>query len=67
MADAVLFPSNTVSGAQDLEILKGHFTAAISMLPKHFHDRIIKAKDDRKAEMTFSVIGDILCAWASQK
>jgi len=44
----------SIKGSQDLEILKGHFTAAISMLPKHFHDRIIKAKDDRKAELTAS-------------
>lgn len=42
----------SISGAQDLEILKGHFTAAISMLPKQYHERIIKAKDDRKAELS---------------
>jgi len=44
----------SIKGSQDLEILKGHFTAAISMLPKQHHDRIIKAKDDRKAELTAS-------------
>ena len=30
-------------------------------------DRLPRDKDDRKVEMTFSVIGDNLCAWASQK
>ena len=29
-------------------------------------DRLPRDKDDRKVEMTFSVIGDNLCAWASQ-
>jgi len=42
----------SIKGSQDLEILKGHFTAAISMLPKQYHERIIKAKDDRKAELS---------------
>ena len=42
----------SIEGAQDLEILKGHFTDAISMLPRQYHDRIIKAKDYRKAELT---------------
>ncbi len=30
-------------------------------------DRLPRDKDDRKVEMTFSVIGDNFCAWASQK
>ena len=30
-------------------------------------DRLPRDKDDRKVEMTFSVIGDNLCVWASQK
>lgn len=42
----------SIEGAADLEVLKGHFTAAISMLPKQHHDRIIAAKDKRKTQLT---------------
>lgn len=41
-----------ITNAETLDSLKGHFTAAISMLPKHEHAALIAAKDERKAELT---------------
>lgn len=40
-----------VRNAQNMEALKGHFSAAISMLPKKDHPAVIEAKDLRKAEL----------------
>lgn len=42
----------TIRNADNVEALKGHFTAAIQMLGKEHHAAIISAKDERKAELT---------------
>lgn len=41
-----------ISKAGTMESLKGHYTAAISMLPSEFHGQIVIAKDARKAALT---------------
>lgn len=41
-----------IANADTLDSLKGHFSAAISMLPKHEHAALIAAKDGRKAALT---------------
>lgn len=46
--DAIL---SGIAKAQNLDSLKGHFTAAISMLPKAHHEAVIAAKDKRKTEL----------------
>ena len=43
---------SSIANAQNVEALKGHFTAAMQMLPKYQHDALIDAKDKRKAEPT---------------
>lgn len=40
-----------IRNAQNLKSLKAHFEAAIQMLGKEHRDAVIKAKDDRKAEL----------------
>lgn len=47
--DAIL---KSINDAQNLESLKGHFTAAMQMLPTIHQERLIAAKDKRKAELT---------------
>lgn len=41
-----------IANADTLDALKGHFTAAISLLPKQEHAALIAAKDDRKTTLT---------------
>lgn len=41
----------SISNAHDLESLKGHFMAAMQMLPIIHHADIIKSKDQRKQEL----------------
>ena len=41
----------SISGAIDLPTLKGHFTAAMQMLPKQHHAQLTAAKDARKAQL----------------
>lgn len=41
-----------IENAQNLDSLKGHFTAAISMLPKAHHEAVIAAKDKRKDQLS---------------
>lgn len=45
----------SISNSANLDVLKGHFTAAMQMLPKAHHESIIAAKDARKAELTAKV------------
>lgn len=40
-----------IRNAQSLAALKSHFEAAIQMLPREHRDRVIEAKDARKAEL----------------
>lgn len=42
---------SSIRNAQNPESLKGHFRAAIQMLPKEHHPAVIEAKDLRKAEL----------------
>ena len=46
--DAIL---SSITGATTLEVLKGHFTAAVQMLPSHHREALTAAKDARKAEL----------------
>jgi hypothetical protein len=46
--DAII---NAIESAPDLEVLKGHFTSAMSMLDAKYHHRITVAKDKRKAQL----------------
>lgn len=41
-----------IANASTLEVLRGHFEAAVQMLPIHHRDALIAAKDKRKAELT---------------
>lgn len=40
-----------IRNAQSLAALKSHFEAAIQMLPREHRDRVVEAKDARKAEL----------------
>lgn len=54
-AEAIL---TSIANASTLEVLRGHFEAAVSMLPKHHHADIISAKDKRKAELVQAAQGE---------
>jgi hypothetical protein len=43
---------SAIANAENVESLKGHFIAAMQMLPAHHHEKVIAAKDKRKAELT---------------
>ncbi len=41
----------SIEQSQDLEVLKGHYVAALAMIDRQYHDQIIAAKDKRKLEL----------------
>lgn len=47
-----------ISNAGSMEVLKSHYDAAITMLPKEFIQRIVEAKDNRKQQLLLTQSGE---------